>query len=424
VSAALRFERGLDAAFRRSDEIFALLDERDLLERPISLRHPFLFYLGHLPAFAWNQIGRGALQRGDLHHDFDRLFERGIDPGSEQAAEAASREAWPSVAEVVAYRDDVRRAIRGLLGDVLAREGDPLCARGRVIHLVIEHELMHHETLMYMIEAHRSRVSCADLQRIQGGDGRAAEPRRVGAGSIVIGADFDALPFGWDNEIGRLAVDVPAFTIDSLPVRNSDYRRFLDAQPESARAALTPLSWIQRDPGWGIATVFGSAPFDLAAGFPVRVSGLMARAYAAWAGGRLPTEAEIRRAALSEPGGGLRPYPWGHDAPEARHGNFGFRQWTPVATGSHPEGVSAWGVEELVGNGWEWTQTPFRPLPGFFAWARTYPGYSADFFDDEHDVVFGASWATDDRLLRPTFRNWYRRDYPHVFSSFRVVRDA
>ena len=84
--------------------------------------------------------------------------------------------------------------------------------------------------------------------------------------------------------------------------------------------------------------------------------------------------------------------------------------------------MSAWGVEELVGNGWEWTCTPFRPLPGFVPWARTYPGYSVDFFDDAHDVVFGASWATDVKLLRPSFRNWYRRNYPYPFTSFRVVR--
>ena len=85
-------------------------------------------------------------------------------------------------------------------------------------------------------------------------------------------------------------------------------------------------------------------------------------------------------------------------------------------------GISAWGVMELVGNGWEWTSTPFAPLQGFQAWARTYPGYSTDFFDDAHDVVFGASWATDLKLLRPSFRNWYRRNYPYPFTSFRVVR--
>lgn len=424
MSVVRRFEGELQAAFAESDRVLSHIAPEDLLARPIPLRHPFLFYVGHLPAFAWNQVGRGALGLGDLHAEFDHLFERGIDPDSEDAARAQSHEGWPELGDVIAYRDRSRRAVLGRIPDVLAREGDPLCEKGRVLHLVIEHELMHQETLLYMLEEHARRASRAIGPDLQGGPGRAAEPRRIEAGSIVLGADFEAVDFGWDNEFGRLALDVPAFTIDSLPVRNSDYRAFLDRQSEAERARLAPRSWIQRDSGVEIGTILGSVPFDLAAGWPVRTTGLQARAYAAWAGGRLPSEAEIRRAAFSEPGGGTRCHPWGNAAPAARHGNFGFRADAPVPTGSHPDGASAWGVEELVGNGWEWTRTPFMPLPGFVAWARTYPGYSADFFDGEHDVLFGASWATADRLLRPSFRNWYRRDYPYVFSSFRVVRDA
>jgi formylglycine-generating enzyme required for sulfatase activity len=189
-------------------------------------------------------------------------------------------------------------------------------------------------------------------------------------------------------------------------VRNRDYLAFLDAQGGAARAALTPRVWLEGGGEIQVKTVFGLLPFALVEGWPVQVSGAQARLFCAARGGRLPTEAELHRAAE-----GSRP------------GNVGFRRWSPVPTGLHPEGASAFGVEELIGNGWEWSCTPFGPLPGFTPYARTYPGYSADFFDGEHDVVFGASWATDDKITRPTFRNWYRRDYPFVFSSFRVVRE-
>ncbi|MFT3766870.1 MAG: SUMF1/EgtB/PvdO family nonheme iron enzyme [Minicystis sp.] len=411
----------LEAAWRRSDELFVQLPREALLERPIALRHPFLFYLGHLPAFAWNQIGRGVLGLGYLRREFEILFERGIDPADEEGARAASIAAWPSVEEVIAYRDEVRRAVLARIPDVLAREGDVLCARGRILHLVVEHERMHHETLMYMLQEHAAGVAPVDA--FASGEGRAAEPRRIEGGLAVIGADFEAIPFGWDNEFGRVEIEVPAFIIDSLPVRNRDYLGFLGTLGESERAALVPRTFVGEGRALAIKTVLGRVPFAIAAGWPVQVTGEQARAYAAWRGGRLPTEAELRRAAFSEPGGGLRAHPWGDESAEPRHGNFGFQRWSPVPTGSHPDGASAWGVEELVGNGWEWTATPFAPLPGFVPYARTYPGYSADFFDGEHDVVFGASWATDEKLLRPSFRNWYRRDYPYVFSSFRVARD-
>ena len=129
---------------------------------------------------------------------------------------------------------------------------------------------------------------------------------------------------------------------------------------------------------------------------------------------------EFQRAAYGSPEG-ERPYPWGHDAPTPRHGVFDFASWDPEPAGSHPAGASAWGVEDLVGNGWEWTSSPFAPFPGFRAIA-SYPEYSADFFDGEHFVMKGASPATARELLRPTFRNWFRKHYPYVYATFRCVR--
>ena len=85
---------------------------------------------------------------------------------------------------------------------------------------------------------------------------------------------------------------------------------------------------------------------------------------------------------------------------------------------------SAYGVHDLVGDGWEWTETPFGPFDGFQAWARTYPGYSKDFFDGKHFVLLGASWATDHALIRRSFRNWFQPHYPYVFSKFRTVARA
>ena len=116
-----------------------------------------------------------------------------------------------------------------------------------------------------------------------------------------------------------------------------------------------------------------------------------------------------------------RLHPWGDDEPSDAHGVFDFSSWDPQPAGSHPSGASAWGVEDLVGNGWEWTSSTFAPFPGFRA-AASYPEYSADFFDGEHYVMKGASPATARELLRPTFRNWFRARYPYVYATFRCAR--
>lgn len=87
-----------------------------------------------------------------------------------------------------------------------------------------------------------------------------------------------------------------------------------------------------------------------------------------------------------------------------------------------PAGDSAFGASQLVGNGWEWTRSPFAPFPGFEPFP-TYPGYSANFFDNGHYVLKGASPVTDRVLLRPTFRNWFRPHYPYAYTTFRLVED-
>jgi formylglycine-generating enzyme required for sulfatase activity len=149
------------------------------------------------------------------------------------------------------------------------------------------------------------------------------------------------------------------------------------------------------------------------------VSFAEAQAYARWRGGRLPTEAELHRAAYGSPQG-PRTHPWGEARPAGAHGNFGLRRFDPTPVGAFPAGASAWGVHETVGNGWEWTSTPFAPFPGF-APMPNYRGYSQDFFDGRHFVLIGASWATDEVFLRPSFRNWFQPHYPYVFSKFRLV---
>ena len=132
------------------------------------------------------------------------------------------------------------------------------------------------------------------------------------------------------------------------------------------------------------------------------------------------TEAEFQRAAFGRPGGGEDRFPWGSEEPSGEHGVFDFVSWDPQPAGSHPAGRSAWGIDDLIGNGWEWTTRRSRrfPVPPL----RVLSGIFGRFFDNQHVVMKGASPARE--LIRPTFRNWFRPRYPYVYASFRCVRSA
>ena len=164
--------------------------------------------------------------------------------------------------------------------------------------------------------------------------------------------------------------------------------------------------------------MFDEVPLPL--DWPVYVSQAEASAYARRAGKALPTEAQWQRAAYGMPDGSERSYPWGVDAPGAKLGNFDFHRWDPTPVGAFPAGQSAFGVADLLGNGWEWTSSLFEPFPGFEPFPF-YRGYSADFFDRQHYVLKGGSARTAACMLRRSFRNWFQPHYQYVYAGFRCV---
>lgn len=409
--------------------------------RPIRLRNPIVFYEGHLPAFNVNTLLKKGLGREGLDPVLERIFERGIDP--EEEAEAAARGGvsdWPPREEVLRFADAADQAIReALAGAPLELEERPALRRSEAVFAMMEHELMHQETLLYMLH----RLPHDQKRRPPPGPmaeppGRAprAETVQVPAGMATLGASSESARFGWDNEFPTLAVEVPGFEIDVHDVTNEQFLDFVEAggykrpdlwTQEDWRWIRTaevqhPSFWSRRNGEWYWRGMFEDHPLPPA--WPVYVSHAEATAYARWRGKRLPNEAEFHRAAYGTPSGEERAYPWGpslgDEPPDGSRGNFGFARWEPVRVGSFPAGQSAWGVDDLLGNGWEWTSTVFAGFPGFGPMA-SYPEYSADFFDGQHYVLKGGSSATATELLRRSFRNWFRPQYPYVYATFRCV---
>jgi len=404
---------GLIRWYRRgraiSEQLFTIPREEVYYDRPISLRNPIVFYEGHLPAFAVNTLVKLVLKRQGIDEGYETLFARGIDPEDEALAKSPT-DLWPRRASVQEYgraADDM--IVRALCdGDIDRDDRQSALA-------ILEHEQMHQETLLYMFHelAYEKKLPRAPLTAavVNAPKNVVHDQVSIPAGTATLGGD--ANDFGWDNEFPSLRVGVEAFSIDRHNVTNGEYLAYMKATDAPA-----PHFWVRQDGQWQWRAMFGLVPLPLDA--PVYATHDEATAYATWRGMRLPTEAEYHRAAYGTPEGVERPQPWGDALPDTTHGNFGFTNWDPVPVGSYPAGASAWGVHDLVGNGWEWTSTIFDGFPGFQPMA-CYPVYSADFFDGKHFVMKGASPVTARELVRRSFRNWFYDDYPYMYAKFRCV---
>ena len=240
----------------------------------------------------------------------------------------------------------------------------PSLRRGQAAYTILEHEQMHQETLMYIMH----QLAYDRKRRIEGRHEDHALPLqrflRVEAGTATLGTEPDEIAFGWDNEFRRTEVPVTAFDIAEYPVTNGDWLRFI------ADGGPIPQFWKERDGEWLLRGAFEE--IALPRSWPVYVTHEQAEAYAKWTGTRLPSEAEYHRAAFGTPSGEERPFPWGDERPAPAHGNFDFERFDPEPVDAHPRGTSAWGVADLVGNGWEWTSTPFAPFPGSSRWRPTH----------------------------------------------------
>lgn len=430
----------LNEARARTDSSFRLLPPNSFYDRPIPERHRLIFYLGHLEAFDRNLLGEPFdLELRDT--EFDKLFAFGIDPvGGGLPTDVPGD--WPNIARVEKYNRGIRDTLDQKLQDWNVFESqDDAAANSILLNVAIEHRLMHAETISYLL--HNMPVERKTPQPAPSADPKPSPRQRriaIPAGTATLGQAKARSSFGWDNEFDEQQVFVPQFAMDAFPVTNGEFLKFVQAggyehsmywtseawEWKRQRRVEHPHFWQSRssspasDPEtqWEYRGMFGTIP--LPHSWPVYVSHAEASAFARWSGRNLPTEAEWHRAAYGTPHGSERTYPWGDRGPNSAHGNFHHLRWEPSAVDAHPAGASAFGVQDLLGNGWEWTSTPFGPLRGFEPFSF-YRGYSANFFDGKHFVMKGGSPRTDACMLRRSFRNWFQPHYPYVYAKFRCV---
>ena len=433
-SAVTQLHRRLLDARANTDRLFQIVREDSLYERPIPERHRIIFYLGHLEAFDWNLFREHLLSLNSFSPGFDQLFAFGIDPVG-GGLPSDQPEEWPSVVEVRNYVQIVRSRIDNALeaGALFFEMKSSASTAETILQVAVEHRLMHAETLAYMFHQlaysgknpqHQSAVAAPPVEN---------EFVEIPAGDATLGLSRgESSPFGWDNEFEATSERVASFRISKYMVTNAEFLRFLQAggyrnaeywspddwQWKERHAIRHPLFWEQSGPVWSYRGMFEPIPLPL--NWPVYVSHAEANAYARWSKTSLPTEAQWHRAAYGTHPKSERAFPWGPIGPDSTIGNFDFTRWDPAPVNAYPANKSAFGVVGQLGNGWEWTSTPFAPFPGFQPFVF-YPGYSANFFDRRHFVMKGGSARTAACMLRSSFRNWFQPHYQYVYAGFRCV---
>jgi len=377
---------------------------------------------------------------------YTQIFERGIDPDFDDPTKCHDHsivpdkeDEWPTLAEILNYRDRVRERLRtAYASGKLDEEGKHSRRLARTICMVYEHEALHLETLLYMLlqisdkveppqgfvqpdwqglsRQWKARIERDGVKQRQAVEHFPASIMQLGQDD----SDVDdaknpvnaAHSFGWDNEHGIRRVEVPAFKVDLLPISNNEYLEYLKAT--SFDSKQVPSSWMRlTDDLYGIRVIYspGHVSFDVAGDWPVQASGRQLAAFATWKGGRLPTEPELRtfmnKHLVDKPGA-----------------NIGFRNWHPVPPTLADKTRTGKFIGADNGGVFEWTSTILEEHEGYSS-SILYPGYSSDFFDGAHSIVLGGSWATIPRIAgRESFRNWYQSQYPYVFAGARVAYDV
>jgi iron(II)-dependent oxidoreductase len=407
-------KRELGAALTRAREatlrLVQPIDDQQLVAQVSPIMSPLVWDLAHIGWFEELWLIRRVGRNEPPFARFDDVYDAFRHPREER-----SRLPILAPQEARTYLESVRRHAFGVLEGVTLDDSDPLLRDAYVYGLVLQHELQHQETMLQTLQLSDFAYATPphDDQRTP----PKLEDVLVPAGPFTLGTNRE--PWAYDNEQPEHVVELPAFSVERHPVTNERFAEFVEdggyrkrhywsddgRQWLRAERAEAPLSWQRADEGW-VRLRFGrSEPVPPAE--PVQhISFYEAEAVAAWAGKRLPTEAEWEKAAQG--------------ADSDAGANLGRESFGPLPVGRR---ATSWiGCECMLGDVWEWTSSPFTGYPGFTAFP--YAEYSEVFFGDDHRVLRGGSWATDPLVARVTFRNW---DYPQrrqLFSGVRLAADA
>ncbi len=393
------------------------LTDDQMRAAPREFVSPPVWDIGHIAAYeelwVWCALGGGDPQYPELQAAYDAI-------ATPRAVRTAIEILGPREAQE--YLHETRERTQQVMYGMRAASCDPrLSANGFVFDLVAAHEAQHAETMLQ--ELVLAGIVRADLA-VRAADAQWGSPPvgpariAISGGEITMGACGEE--FSYDCERPCHAVVLEDYVIARDPVSCGEWHAFLAAGGYERQALWSPAGWQWRceeqiahpaywhrdgDGEWWVRYLGGACPIIDDA--PVcNVSYFEAEAYAAWVGGRLPTEGE---------------WEWAARGSVADDANLGLRFDGPIAVDAL-SATSAVGARAMLGDVWEWTASTFTAYPGFVAYP--YAEYSQVFFDRGYQVLRGGSWATQTHVATTTFRNWDLPERRHIFSGVRVAWDA
>ncbi len=322
----------------------------------------------------------------------------------------------PPVAEVMAYRARVDEAMARFATD--AAQAD-WAEAAPLIELGLHHEMQHQELiltdLLHAFSLNPLFPAYRPPRPAAAPEGMGLEWVEIHGGRCAIGHQGET--FAFDHETPCHDVLLQPFKLATRPVTNGEWRDFMAdggyGTPTlwlsdgwatvQSQGWVAPLYWHERDDGWRSMTLNGLQPLKDDA-LVCHISYYEADAYARWAGKRLPTEAEWEVAACDL----------------AIAGNFvesGMLRPVPASSGA------SGGLQQMFGDVWEWTQSPYVAYPGFRPAAGAVGEYNGKFMSNQI-VLRGGSCVTPAAQMRTSYRNFF---YPHQrwqFSGLRLAADA
>ncbi len=394
------------------------LDDAVLMPPLMEIVNPVLWEIGHIAWFQEKWCLRHLAGRDPLVANGDALFDSA-------AVEHDTRWGLPMLT-----RDEILAYTARVLAEVTERlEQRDLAPEERWFHqLALFHEDMHGEALAYTRQT-LELPPPAFAPEPEAGEGALPGDAEFSSGTFRLGATGDE-PFVFDNEKWAHEVEVTPFRLARAAVTQGEFAAFVEDRGYARRELWSDAGWRWREETGAEHPVYwrpagGSwerrhydcwRPLEADRAI-LHVAWYEAEAFCNWAGRRLPTEAEWEFAASAT----KARFPWGDDPETEGRAHVGLTADGCREVGALAAGDSAEGCRQMIGNVWEWTSTTFGPYPGFTP--DPYKEYSAPWFGD-HMVLRGGCFATRPRLLRNTWRNFYRPYRRDVFAGFRTAADA